>query len=111
MCSAQVRPAVEDKTRTLARDFQHVVTDTQELLETMGNEGSAKVAEVRKRVQASIDSARTQLSELQASVTESARVAVKTTDQYVRDNPWSAVGIGAGVGVVLGYLIARRPSP
>jgi|SRR6185503_8937801 len=111
MCSAQARPAVEDKTRTLARDFQHVVTDAQELIETMGNEGGAKVAEVRKRVQASLDSARARLEDLQASLTEGARAAVKTTDQYVRENPWSAVGIGAAIGVVLGCLIARRNSP
>lgn len=29
-------------------------------------------------------------------------------DDYVRDNPWTGVGIGAAVGVVLGVLLARR---
>jgi ElaB/YqjD/DUF883 family membrane-anchored ribosome-binding protein len=26
----------------------------------------------------------------------------------VHDNPWTAIGIAAGVGVVLGMLISRR---
>ena len=29
-------------------------------------------------------------------------------DNYVRENPWTGVGIGAAVGVVLGVLLARR---
>jgi ElaB/YqjD/DUF883 family membrane-anchored ribosome-binding protein len=29
-------------------------------------------------------------------------------DSYVHDNPWTGVGIGAAVGVVLGVLLARR---
>ncbi|KAE9776605.1 DUF883 family protein, partial [Escherichia coli] len=27
---------------------------------------------------------------------------------YVRENPWTGVGIGAAVGVVLGVLLSRR---
>ena len=34
--------------------------------------------------------------------------AVKATEAYVRENPWQAVGIAAGVGLVLGLLISRR---
>ncbi|MBL2806453.1 DUF883 family protein, partial [Klebsiella pneumoniae] len=27
---------------------------------------------------------------------------------YVRENPWTGVGIGAAVGLVLGVLLSRR---
>jgi ElaB/YqjD/DUF883 family membrane-anchored ribosome-binding protein len=30
------------------------------------------------------------------------------TDQYVHNNPWKAVGIAGGVGLLLGMLIGRR---
>ncbi len=29
-------------------------------------------------------------------------------DKYVRENPWTGVGIGAAVGLVLGVLLTRR---
>ncbi|MBF8043338.1 DUF883 family protein, partial [Klebsiella pneumoniae] len=29
-------------------------------------------------------------------------------DDYVRENPWTGVGIGAAVGLVLGVLLSRR---
>ncbi len=35
------------------------------------------------------------------------REAAKATDEYVHDNPWKAVGIGAAVGVIVGMLIGR----
>jgi ElaB/YqjD/DUF883 family membrane-anchored ribosome-binding protein len=36
-----------------------------------------------------------------------ARDFVTQADDYVRDNPWAAVGVGAMLGVTLGYFIAR----
>jgi ElaB/YqjD/DUF883 family membrane-anchored ribosome-binding protein len=39
---------------------------------------------------------------------EKARTAARTTDDYVRDNPWRAVGIAAGVGFLLGLIGRRR---
>jgi ElaB/YqjD/DUF883 family membrane-anchored ribosome-binding protein len=38
----------------------------------------------------------------------SASVAVSAADQWVRRNPWTAVGIGAFVGAVFGVIHQRR---
>ena len=35
------------------------------------------------------------------------RGAARATDGYVRDNPWTAIGIGAGLGLLAGLLISR----
>jgi ElaB/YqjD/DUF883 family membrane-anchored ribosome-binding protein len=34
--------------------------------------------------------------------------AARVTDEYVHENPWKAVGIAAGVGLIVGLLIGRR---
>jgi ElaB/YqjD/DUF883 family membrane-anchored ribosome-binding protein len=36
-----------------------------------------------------------------------ARDFVSTADDYVRENPWAAVGVGAMLGLTLGYFMAR----
>jgi ElaB/YqjD/DUF883 family membrane-anchored ribosome-binding protein len=36
-----------------------------------------------------------------------ARDFVSSADDYVRDNPWAAVGVGAMLGVTLGYFLVR----
>ena len=92
----------------VARDIQNVVSDAQDLLKTVQNEGEGKLNEMRGKVQAQIDAARQTLSELQATVSDGAKVAMNTTDEYVRANPWRAVGISAGIGALIGFLIARR---
>jgi len=49
-----------------------------------------------------------QLEALQEKALEVSKAACETTDKYVRDNPWQAVGIAAAVGLVAGLVIRRR---
>jgi ElaB/YqjD/DUF883 family membrane-anchored ribosome-binding protein len=39
---------------------------------------------------------------------QKAREVVSSADDFIRDNPWQAIGAVALVGVALGYLLARR---
>jgi ElaB/YqjD/DUF883 family membrane-anchored ribosome-binding protein len=41
---------------------------------------------------------------------EKTRYAAETTDQYVHENPWQVVGIAAGLGFIIGLLMAPRSS-
>jgi ElaB/YqjD/DUF883 family membrane-anchored ribosome-binding protein len=36
-----------------------------------------------------------------------ARDFVTNADDYVRENPWAAVGVGAMLGLTLGFFIGR----
>ena len=92
----------------IARDIQNVVSDAQELLRTVQSEGQDKLTDVKTKVQAKLDNAKQMLGQLQNTVTDGAKAAADTTDQYVRGNPWQAVGISAAVGCLVGFLIARR---
>src|SRR3954469_17949113 len=49
-----------------------------------------------ERVGESLEQGREALAEMHAIVTERTRECVHSTDLYVRDNPWQAVGIAAG---------------
>jgi ElaB/YqjD/DUF883 family membrane-anchored ribosome-binding protein len=61
-----------------------------------------------QRVGESLDQGRAALADVQAVVSERSRECMQQTDMFVRDNPWQAVGIAAGIGMVLGLLMARR---
>ena len=39
---------------------------------------------------------------------ERAREFVSSADDYVRNNPWQALGVMAILGVTLGFLMSRR---
>ena len=51
---------------------------------------------------------RHRLSETSDVIAKQTREAAAKADNYVRENPWTGVGIGAAVGVVLGVLLSRR---
>ena len=90
----------------LGRDVQNVVSEAQDLLKTVKDEGASKIDEVKSKVATQYDAAREKFGEIQATVQEGAKQAITTTDEYVRSNPWRAVGIAAGVGALVGFLAA-----
>ena len=91
-----------------ADELQDIVDKAEELLETIGSEGGEAARELRDRVSDTVRVARKRLGKLDASTRKAARQAVESTDEYVHDNPWRAVGIAAGVGLIIGLLIGRR---
>jgi ElaB/YqjD/DUF883 family membrane-anchored ribosome-binding protein len=92
----------------IARDFQNVVTDAHELLKTVEREGEAGFVEAKSKLSGSLDAAKAKLGEYQESAVQAGRKYAEQTDKYVRDNPWRAVGVGAALGAVIGFLVARR---
>lgn len=92
----------------VGRDVQNVVNEAQELLKTVQTEGATRLDEVKTKMHAQYDAARMKLGDLQSTVTEGAKAAVDSTDEYVRANPWTAVMIAAAAGAVVGFLAHRR---
>jgi len=92
----------------LLNDLHSVVADAEALLRASAGDTSAAAGELRAKVQASLDRAKRNLSELQEAAVDKAKAAGRATDTYVHDNPWQAIGIAAGVGLLLGVLVSRR---
>ena len=92
----------------LMEDLRLVVTDAEELLRATAGQAGEKVAEARERAAESIDAAKARIAQAGYAAAEQTRVAAKATDDYVHENPWTAVGIAAAVGVVLGVLMSRK---
>ena len=47
-------------------------------------------------------------TEIQEALVSRTREAAVTTDEYVHENPWRVMGIAAGLGFILGVLLAPR---
>ncbi|MEI7456953.1 MAG: DUF883 family protein [Nitrosomonadales bacterium] len=91
----------------LMQDLQLVVSDAEELLRATAGQAGEKVSAARERIQDSLSAARVRLADAEEAMLEKTRQAARATDEYVHENPWRAVGIAAGVGLVVGMLISR----
>jgi ElaB/YqjD/DUF883 family membrane-anchored ribosome-binding protein len=54
--------------------------------------------------------ARERLNETFATVKQRAGEACEYTEQVVRANPWSSIGVGFGVGILVGALVTLAAS-
>src|SRR5690349_12837234 len=102
---AKIPPVSVDK---LLEDLQSVVSDAEALLKATAHQAGEKVQEVRAKAEQSVNAARERLAELQEAAVDKTRELVSDGEECVRRNPWQAVGIAAGVGLLLGLLISRR---
>lgn len=91
----------------LMQDLQLVVSDAEELLRATADQAGEKVSAARERIQDSLATAKARMADTQKAMLEKTRQAARATDDYVHENPWRAVGIAAGVGLVVGMLISR----
>jgi ElaB/YqjD/DUF883 family membrane-anchored ribosome-binding protein len=90
----------------LVEDFKVLSKDVQELLKVTASVVSDKASEARVKVQDSLKIAQDKLSEVHEQVHAKGREAFAASDTYVRDNPWNAVGVAAGVGFLLGVVFS-----
>lgn len=92
----------------LVQDLRLVIADAEELLKATAAQAGEKVAAARERIQDRIHSAKIKLAEAEEALMQRTREAARATDQFVHEKPWYAVGIAAGVGLIVGMLIGRR---
>lgn len=92
----------------LIDDLTTVVRDAESLLRATAAETGEKLEEARGRAEESVRQAKARLAAVEEEALERARVLAGEADEYVRGNPWQAVGIAAGVGLLLGVLLSRR---
>jgi ElaB/YqjD/DUF883 family membrane-anchored ribosome-binding protein len=92
----------------LVNDFKIVIADAEALIKATANQGGEAVSNLRAKAEESLAVAKEKLADAQDALIEKGRVAAKATDEYVHEKPWNAVGIAAGIGLLVGLLIGRR---
>ena len=92
----------------LMSDLRVVISDAEELLRMTADEAGEGAADLRGRVQATMNHAKIELIHLQEAAVAKVKAAGHATDEFVHENPWKSIGIAAGVGLVVGLLVSRR---
>ena len=86
-----------ESTGRMIDDLRAALADAEELLRATAGEAGPRVQEARERAEASLRNARERLEG-----------AGRDLDAQVREHPWAAVGIAAGIGLIAGILLSRK---
>jgi len=97
-----------DASAVLAEELREIVNQAEALLDAIGNDGDAGLAGLRSRVNESIDAARARLADIEEQANRTSQRVASAAESWVQENPWAAVAIAAGVGLVIGTILARR---
>jgi ElaB/YqjD/DUF883 family membrane-anchored ribosome-binding protein len=89
-------------------DIRSLVEDAQELFREAATATGEKAEGLRQKGLELLDAATSKAQDVHAAAIEAGKDIAATTDDYVQENPWQAIAIAAGVGLLLGLAISRK---
>lgn len=92
----------------LAHNLRHLVDEADQFLKAAAQTGDETFDGVRQQFVEQVRQMRAQLDELEDSAMHKARHAARSADHAVHSHPYSAIGIAAAAGLLIGFLAARR---
>ncbi|WES67786.1 YqjD family protein [Superficieibacter sp. HKU1] len=98
----------DNNTDHLRAELKSLTDTLEEVLSSSSDKSKEEMSKLRSKAERALKDSRKSLGETGDALAKQTRVAAERTDEYVRENPWASVGIGAAIGVVLGVLLARR---
>ena len=99
---------LESNIKTVRNDMKALVEDAQELFREATSTSGVKAEELRAKGMDLLDTAMGKAQDLQAAALEASKDLADSADHYIKDNPWKAIAVSAGVGLLIGLLIARK---
>lgn len=89
-------------------ELNNLLADVEDLVSRVHDAADPEIARLRAKVEGAMAGAKQSLADGAGRVQRHAKDALDASDQYVRDQPWQAIGAAALVGLAIGFLVSRR---
>lgn len=107
--STATRPSAGAQTRSmLSGEMHNLITDIEDLVKKATSLTGEELTAAKAKLTERLDAARVTFAEAGETVANKARNTATATNEYVHEQPWKAIGIGATVGLLLGFALVRR---
>lgn len=103
-----VKAKIEETSSSVARDFHTFVSDMESLIKSTAHLSGEELDKARQKLNDRIAVAKESVGDVSETVANRARKTAETTNAYVHEQPWSVIGAGAAIGLLVGFLLARR---
>ena len=92
----------------MANDVRALVEDAEALLNESVSSTGERTIELREKLKKRLCELREKVVNMETVVVQKTKEAAAAADDLVQEHPWKAVGVAAGVGLILGLLRGRR---
>lgn len=100
--------AKDNVAEDLRAELKTLADTLEEVLNSSTDKSKEEIGKLRSKAERALKESRVRLGETSDALVKQTRETAARADEYVRENPWTGVGIGAAVGLVLGVLLTRR---
>ncbi|HEX9447363.1 MAG TPA: DUF883 family protein [Dongiaceae bacterium] len=95
---------MEHSVDEIVSEFRTLAASIDDLLAAAGSSKDEVLLDLKAKAADRLRQARAALGKVE----QTAKDVATRSDDYVHDNPWTSIAVGAGVGLVIGLLIGRR---
>jgi ElaB/YqjD/DUF883 family membrane-anchored ribosome-binding protein len=107
--STATTPSAGVHTRSmLSGEMHNLITDIEDLVKKATSLTGEELTAAKAKLSERLDAARVTFAEAGETVANKARNTATATNEYVHEQPWKAIGIGATLGLLLGFALVRR---
>ena len=95
-------------TQQLSKDFHSFLADVEDLMKETSALSSEELEQTRARLSERITEAKASIEALGGNIAQQGRRSATATNDYVHEQPWRVIGASTAVGLVIGFVLARR---
>ena len=92
----------------LIGEFKALMADAEALIQATEGHADGAIGSIRSKALETIAGAKESISGFEGVLTDKAKEVAQDADDFVHRNPWEAVGVAAGLGLLIGLFIRRR---
>jgi ElaB/YqjD/DUF883 family membrane-anchored ribosome-binding protein len=90
----------------LAEELRNVMRQAEKLVIALSEDREEALVQLRARVSVALAEGKKRLADFEEHALRFKDTAGAAVDEYVRENPWTAVGVSAAIGLILGSWLA-----
>ena len=92
----------------LIAEFKTLMADAEALIKATEDHPGVAISSIRTKALETLAGAKESISGVEDKLFDKAKIAAEGADDFVHRNPWEAVGVAAGLGLLIGLFIGRR---
>ncbi len=106
--AAAISNKAEAVMNNASSELHNFIADIEDLVKEATTLTGEDLNKAKAKLSARLSEAKESATEMGGMISKRARQSAVSTNEYVHEQPWKAIGAGAAAGLIIGFALARR---